>query len=39
MELQFHSPTGINPEDSNQARVEAMQWVFLYLSIGHNSCY
>jgi hypothetical protein len=29
-------PTGKNPEDSNQASVEAMQCVLLYLSIGHE---
>jgi hypothetical protein len=29
-------PTGKNPEDSNVASVEAMQWVLLYLSIGHD---
>jgi hypothetical protein len=29
-------PTGENPEDSNQASVEAMQCVLLYLSIGHD---
>jgi hypothetical protein len=29
-------PTGKNPEDSNLASVEAMQWVLLYLSIGHD---
>jgi hypothetical protein len=28
--------TGKNPEDSNLASVEAMQWVLLYLSIGHD---
>jgi hypothetical protein len=32
------SPTGKNPEDSNLASVEAMQWVLLYLSIGHDKC-
>jgi hypothetical protein len=32
-------PTGKNPEDSNLASVEAMQWVILYLSIGHGRCY
>jgi hypothetical protein len=26
-------PAGNNPEDSSQVNVEAMQWVFLYLSI------
>jgi hypothetical protein len=29
-------PTGKDPEDSNLASVEAMQWVLLYLSIGHD---
>jgi hypothetical protein len=29
-------PTGKNPEDSNLASVEAMQWVLLCLSIGHD---
>jgi hypothetical protein len=29
-------PTGKNPEDSNPVSVEAMQWVLLYLSIGHH---
>jgi hypothetical protein len=29
-------PTGKNSEDSNVARVEAMQWVLLYLTIGHD---
>jgi hypothetical protein len=28
-----------NPEDSNLAGVEAMQWVLLYLSICHDKCY
>jgi hypothetical protein len=28
-------PIGKNPEDSNLVSVEAMQWVFLYLSISH----
>jgi hypothetical protein len=28
--------TGKNPEDSNLASVEAMQWALLYLSIGHD---
>jgi hypothetical protein len=28
-----------NPEDSNVARVEAMELVLLYVSIGHDSCY
>jgi hypothetical protein len=32
-------PTGKNPEDSNPASVEAMQWVLLYLSIGRDRCY
>jgi hypothetical protein len=32
-------PTGKNPEDLNLASVEAMQWVLLYLSIGHDKCY
>jgi hypothetical protein len=27
-------PTGKNPEDSNLASAETMQWVLLYLSIG-----
>jgi hypothetical protein len=29
-------PTGKNPEDSNPAIVEAMQWVLLSLTIGHD---
>jgi hypothetical protein len=29
-------PTGKNPEDSNLLSVEAMQWVLLYLAIGHD---
>jgi hypothetical protein len=32
-------PTGKNPEDSNEASMEAMQWVLLYLSIGDDWCY
>jgi hypothetical protein len=32
-------PTGKNTEDSNPVSVEAMQWVLLYLSIGHDRCY
>jgi hypothetical protein len=32
-------PTDENTEDSSQASVEAMQWVLLYLSIGHDKCY
>jgi hypothetical protein len=32
----YVSSTGINPEDSNLASVEVMQWVLLYLSIGHD---
>jgi hypothetical protein len=28
--------TGKNREDSNLVSVEAMQWVLLYLSIGHD---
>jgi hypothetical protein len=32
-------PTGKNPEDSNLASVEAMQWVLLDLSIDHDRCY
>jgi hypothetical protein len=32
-------PTGKNPKDSNLARVEAMQWVLLYLSVGLVRCY
>jgi hypothetical protein len=31
--------TGKNPEDSNLASVEAIQWVLLYLSISHDKCY
>jgi hypothetical protein len=27
---------GKNPEDSNLASVETMQWVLLYLSISHD---
>jgi hypothetical protein len=33
------SPTGKNPEDSNLASVEAIQWVVLYLSVGHDRRY
>jgi hypothetical protein len=29
-------PTGTNIEDSSLASMEAMQWVLLYLSIGHD---
>jgi hypothetical protein len=32
-------PTGKNPEDSNLARVEAMQWVRLYLSMRYDGCH
>jgi hypothetical protein len=32
-------PTGRSLEDSNQASVEAMQWVLRFLSIGHDGCY
>jgi hypothetical protein len=32
-------PVGKNPEDSNLATVEAMQWVLLYLSIRHDGYY
>jgi hypothetical protein len=32
-------PTGNYPEDSSQASVEAMQWVLIYQSIGHDRCY
>jgi hypothetical protein len=32
-------PTRKNPEDSNLVGVEAMQWVLLYLSTGHDTCY
>jgi hypothetical protein len=32
-------PTGKNPEDVNLASVEAMQWVLLYVSTCHGSCY
>jgi hypothetical protein len=32
-------PNGKNPEDSKVASVEAMQWVLLYLSLGHDRCY
>jgi hypothetical protein len=32
-------PTGKNPDDSNLASMEVMQWVLLYLSIGHDRCY
>jgi hypothetical protein len=28
-----------NPEDSNLASIEAMQWALLYLSIGHDRYY
>jgi hypothetical protein len=35
----FGVPTAKNPEDSNLASVETMQWVLLYLSIGHDRCY
>jgi hypothetical protein len=30
---------GKNPEDSNLPSVEAMQWVLLCLSVGHDTCY
>jgi hypothetical protein len=29
-------PTGKNPEDSSQVSVEVMQWVLLYVPIGHD---
>jgi hypothetical protein len=32
-------PVGKNPDDSNLACMEAMQWVFLYLSISHDRYY
>jgi hypothetical protein len=32
-------PTVKNPADSTLESVEAMQWVLLYLSIGHDRCY
>jgi hypothetical protein len=32
-------PTGKNPEDSNLAGVETMQWALLYLSVGQDRCY
>jgi hypothetical protein len=32
-------PIGKNPEDSNLGNVEAMQWVLLYLFIGHVRWY
>jgi hypothetical protein len=38
-ELHLGVPTGTNPEDSNPSSVEVMQWVLLYLSIGHDKCY
>jgi hypothetical protein len=42
-ELHIHGflgvPTGKNPEDSNLATVEAIQWVLLYLSISHDRRY
>jgi hypothetical protein len=31
--------SGKNPEDSNLASVEAMQWILLYGSICHDRCY
>jgi hypothetical protein len=31
--------TGKNPKDLNVAKVEAMQWVLLYLSICYDRCY
>jgi hypothetical protein len=31
--------TSKNAENSNLARVEAMQWILLYLSIGHDGRY
>jgi hypothetical protein len=31
-------PTGKNPDKSNLAGVEGMQWVLSYLSIGHDTC-
>jgi hypothetical protein len=31
--------TDKNPEDSNVASLEAMQWVLLCLSVGHDRCY
>jgi hypothetical protein len=38
-ELHTQGFLGVPTEDSNLAGVEAMQWVPLYLSIGHDRCY
>jgi hypothetical protein len=35
----FRCPQGKSSEDSNLVSVEAMQWVLLYLSNGHDRCY
>jgi hypothetical protein len=35
----FGVPTVKNPKDSNLVSEKAMQWVLLYLSIGHDTCY
>jgi hypothetical protein len=35
----FGVPIGKNRDNSNLARVEVMQWVLVYLSIGHDRCY
>jgi hypothetical protein len=35
----FRCPHRKNPEGSNLASMEALQWVLLYLSIGHYRCY
>jgi hypothetical protein len=35
----FRCPTGKNPEDPNLASMQSMQWILLYLGIGHNMCY
>jgi hypothetical protein len=32
-------PAGTNPEDSNLASVEAMQWALTYLTSCHDRCY
>jgi hypothetical protein len=37
--IQYEYNTGKNTEDSNLANVEAVQWVLLYVSVGHDRSY
>jgi hypothetical protein len=38
-EMLLGVPTGKYPADSNLMSMEAMQWIFLYLSIDYNRCH